>query len=312
MKYFIVLSLLSSIAIADRKPLWVYTSVYKEFITPIEEAFEKANPDIDVMVFQAGSEKIQSKLEAEFMAGKPQADVVMTSDPFWSQDLVKRGLAYAPEKKEPAPTNYFSVMVMIAHKDFETAKRPKSFKDLTKPEFKDLIQMGSPLESGTMFSTVAHLNKKYGWDFFTKLRGNNIAASGGNSTVIQKVENGEKKVGIVLLENALAAKKRGSPIEVIYPDDGGVIIPSVQVIMKTSRQIPAAEKFGDFILGEKGQNFLRSGYMYSIRKDVQAPEGAISFSDLKKKSALWEKSFVDEVSGQSKEIKRKFSAIVLR
>ena len=37
--------------------LWVYTSVYKEFIAPIVQAFEKKHPEIDVQVFQGGSER---------------------------------------------------------------------------------------------------------------------------------------------------------------------------------------------------------------------------------------------------------------
>ena len=56
--------------------LWVYTSIYKEFIAPIEAAFEAAHPDVDVQVFQAGSEKVQAKVEAELLAKKVQADFI--------------------------------------------------------------------------------------------------------------------------------------------------------------------------------------------------------------------------------------------
>src|SRR5690606_14548239 len=114
--------------------------------------------------------------------------------------------------------------------------------------YKGKIQMGSPLESGSMFSTVAHLSDTYGWKYFEKLRDNKISANGGNSTVIQKVESGEKKIGIVLLENALAAKKRKSPIEIIYPKDGVVAIPSVQFILKDSKNKAEAIKFGEYLL----------------------------------------------------------------
>jgi iron(III) transport system substrate-binding protein len=72
--------------------LWVYTSVYKEFIAPIAKAFESKNPDIQIQVFQGGSEKIQAKVEAEIVAQRPQADLIMTSDAFWPAQLVKRDL----------------------------------------------------------------------------------------------------------------------------------------------------------------------------------------------------------------------------
>src|SRR4051794_14971016 len=101
MKYLLILSLLAACASAHAEPkkqLWVYTSVYKEFIAPIEAAFEAEHPDIDVQVFQAGSEKIQAKVEAEQLAKRLQVDILMTSDPFWSTELEDRGLVLKPAK----------------------------------------------------------------------------------------------------------------------------------------------------------------------------------------------------------------------
>jgi iron(III) transport system substrate-binding protein len=294
-----------------KSELWVYTSIYKEFAAPLEAAFEKAHPDIDAQVFQAGSEKIQAKVEAELLAKKPQADIMLTSDPFWSVDLERRGLAHARPKHNAVETNYYSLMVLIAHKNVPAAQRPQAFADLTKTEFKNLIQAGSPLESGTMFSTVAYLSRKYGWEYFEKLRANNLASNGGNSTVIQKVESGEKKIGIVLLENALAGLKRGSPIEIIYPSDGAIPIPSVQVILKDAKNKANAEKFADFVLSETGQTILRGGFMYAVHPKVPAPEGAKPLSEVTAKSTAWTPAIQGEVAAASKDIKKKFAALVL-
>ncbi len=306
------ISLLPLAAQASAKTeLWVYTSIYKEFAAPLEAAFEKKYPDVDVQVFQAGSEKIQAKVEAELLAKKPQADIMLTSDPFWSVDLKRRGLAYERPGRSAIETNYYSLMVMIAHKDFAAAKRPQAFQDLAKPEFKGLIQTGSPLESGTMFSTVAYLSRKYGWEFFEKLRANGVASSGGNSTVIQKVESGEKKVGIVLLENALAAQKRGSPVEIIYPEDGSIPIPSVQVILKDASHKKEAEQFADFVLSEDGQQILRGGFMYAVHPKVPAPEGAKPLAEVTAKSTAWTPEIQAQVADGAKDIKKKFAQLIL-
>lgn len=291
--------------------LWVYTSIYKEFIGPIEAAFEKAHPDIDVQVFQAGSEKIQAKVEAELVARAVQADVMLTSDPFWSQDLVRRGLAFERPGHKAVEENYYSLMVMIAHKDMPQDKRPTAFADLAKPEYKGLIQLGSPLESGTMFSTVAYLSRKYGWEFFEKLRGNGVASSGGNSNVVARIETGEKKVGVVLLENALAARRRGSPFEIIYPADGSIPIPSVQVIMKDSKNKDAAGKFADFILSDAGQQLLVNGYMYSVNPKIAPPEGAKPLAEVTAQATPWTEQTIREVGEGAKDIKKKFAALIL-
>lgn len=303
-------SIVSSGVFAEaKKEVWVYTSVYKEFIAPIEVAFEKKHPHVDVKVFQGGSEKLQAKVEAELISKKPQVDFLMMSDPFWAADLERRGLSASQNAANR--TNYYSAMILIAHKDFPKEKRPVSFKDLAKPEFAGVVQMGSPLESGTMFSAVAILDKRYGWDFFNSLKVNKVASSGGNSTVIQKVESGEKKIGVVLLENALAAQKRGSPIDVIYPSDGAILIPSTQVVLKSSPHQKEATEFSNFIASKEGQDLLRNGYMYSVRKDVAAPEGAQPLATINKNSQEWTDQVVAEISARSKQIKAKFSETLL-
>lgn len=300
------------VSYAEKQKLWVYTSAYKEYASELEKAFEKKHPEVDVQIFQAGSEKLRTKVEAEFFAQRPVADVIMVSDPLWCRDLEKRALvAVRSGEHKTLENNYYSVMVLITHNQVPKEKRPAKFSDLTKTEYKNLIQMGNPLESGTMFTAVSVLVKKYGWDFFKKLKENELASNGGNSTVIQKVESGEKKIGIVLLENALAARKRNSPIDIVYPLDGAIIIPSVQVILKSSTHKEIASQFTDFVLSNEGQEILRAGYMYSVRKDVKAPEGAMDFADLNKNAQNPSEGQMAEMAAQSKLIKKNFSEIIL-
>lgn len=298
-------------AAGKKTELWVYVSIYKEFAAPIEAAFEKAHPDVDVQIFQAGSEKLQAKVEAELLAKKPQADVVLTSDPFWALDLESRGLLYARPGHPAAETDYYGLMVLVAHKDLPADKRPKTFQDLAKPELKGQVQLGSPLESGTTFSSVAFLSRKYGWDYFQKLRANGVGSAGGNSTVIQKVESGEKKVGMVLLENALAAQKRGSPLEIIYPEDGSIPLPSVQIILKDSPKKEVAAQFADFVISKEGQQLLRNGFMYAVHPEVPAPEGAKPLAEVAAKPAPWTPDVQKEVATGAKDIKKKFAALIL-
>ena len=308
---FFLLGLAISLPAQSATEVWVYSSVYKEFITPIATAFEKQNPDIKVQVFQGGSEKIQAKVESELMAQKPQADVIMVSDPFWPAQMAKRDLVEPRKSGAPYDISYYSLMVMIAHKDVPAAERPGKWSDLTDAKFAKKVQMGSPLESGTMFTTVAYLSQKYGWGYFEKLRKNGIASSGGNSAVIQKVESGERKLGIVLLENALAAQKRGSPIEIIYPADGGIPIPSVQLVTKSSPHKAEALKFSAFLLQAEGQTMLKAGYMYSADPNLAPPVGAKPFSEATKGATLWTPEAITKTSEQAKDIKKKFSEIVL-
>ena len=309
--FLIGISFLSQTAQAETKTPWVYTSIYKEFIAPIKKEFEAKNPGVEVSIFQAGSEKIQSKVSAELMAKKLQADLILSSDPFWCSEFKDKGHLAKVGSHEPCEFNYYSLMALVVNQDFPKSEWPKTFKELTDSRFKGKLAMGSPLESGTFFTTVSVLSDRYGWEYFKALRSNDILASGGNSSVIQKVESGEKKVGMALLENILAAKKRGSPIEIIYPEDGSISIPSVQMIFNESKEKELAAKFCEFLLSREGQKLLLNGFMYVVKPGVGEPEGAKPFAEVTKKSPKWDSALIKKYSSKGLETKKIFSKTVL-
>lgn len=305
-----ILTLIGTLPAQAATDVWVYTSIYKEFIGSIQKSFEAKNPQYRLQVYQAGSEKIQAKLEAEIASGHIQADLLAISDPFYGSQLEKRGLLENTGRGTVAE-NYQSLMVLIANKSVPSDQRPKAFADLDKPAFKNHVQMGSPLESGTMFAAVASLRDKYGWEYFERLRKNGLASSGGNAGVIQKVESGEKKFGIVLLENALAVLKKGSPIEIIYPTDGSIAIPSVQVILKSAPHKDGARAFANFLLSTEAQKILVASYMYSVDAKLPPPSGARPLKDVTVGQKLWTAESIRKTGEEAKQIKEKFAEIVL-
>jgi iron(III) transport system substrate-binding protein len=309
-KLILLVVLLGAPFAQAKEQVWLYTSIYKEFLDAIEKAFEKKYPDLDLQVFQSGSEKIRAKVQAEQVSGKVQADLIAVSDPFWARELEKEGKTLIRPEPASRQINYFSLMVLIVAKSFPERERPQSFSDLTHPRYKGMIHIGSPLESGTMFSTVALLSELYDWGYFEKLHTNKMTVSGGNSTVIQKVESGEKKIGFVLLENALAAKKRGSPIDIIYPKEGGIPIPSVQILWKDRARPQSAQKLSEFLLSKECQEILRSAWVYPSLTGISSPEGALPLEKAQG-GFRWSVATADRIAGKSTEIKKKFSAIFL-
>src|SRR3990167_5289401 len=246
--------------------LWVYTSLYNEDIEKLTPVLQQELPDIDVKWFAAGSEKVLAKVNAELASGHVNADLILTSDPFWYEQLAQKGLLLvyeSPAAKSISanlknPENYWvtvriPVMVIAYNKDvLEPLEVPTSFKDLTSTKWKGKVALGSPLESGTNFTAVANLSQKYGWDYYKQLRANETFSSGGNSTVRQKVESKEYPIGVILLENILQAKSSGSPMQEVYPSDGVVLVPSPIAIFKSSKVPDAAKRFYDFMLSQKG------------------------------------------------------------
>src|SRR5690606_10968849 len=101
-----------------------------------------------------------------------------------------------------------------------------------------------------------------GWNYFEKLKDNELASVKGNGAVLKSVANGEKPYGILVDFMALNAKAKGSPIEFLFPQEGVPAVTEPVAIMATAKNVEAAKKFVDFILSDVGQKLaLKQGYL---------------------------------------------------
>lgn len=284
----VAISASASMAMAGE--ITLYTSQPEADAAKTVERFQAANPGVTVQVYRSGTSDILSKLAAEFSAGAPQADVLFIADAV-SMELLKgqdRLLAYPEAKVDglasdayDADKTYFGSKLItsgIAYHS-EAAEKPQTWADLTKPELKGQIVMPSPLYSGAaalLLSTFVGDESK-GWDYFEKLKANELIAVRGNGAVLKSISSGEKPYGILVDFMALNAKAKGTPIEFVFPDEGVIAVTEPVAIMKTSDNVEDAKKFIDFIIGEEGQKLaLEQGYLpanASVGRPAWLPEG---------------------------------------
>lgn len=278
--------------------VWVYASVYRHVIDALEPQLKEALPGVTVHWFQAGSEKVAAKLEAELAAGGTPCDVLVTSDPFLYERFKQEGrwLRYVSPNGLRTPSRYVDVdgnyaavrlsTMVLVHRAGITP--PTSFAALTAPEWKGEVALGDPLTSGTAFTWAVSMEQALGARYFEQLRANEARVAGGNAAVLQKIEGGEAKVGVLLLENALAAKAKGSPIEIAWPSDGAVVIPGYAGIMASSQHAQAAKALVDALLSLQGQKVIAElGDMHAVDPRVPGPQGSISLDELVQRSAPW-------------------------
>lgn len=304
--------------------VWVYTSMYRHVIDAIEPKLAAALPNVKVHWFQAGSEKVQSRLDAELAAGGTQADVLLVSDPFlyerfkasgrW-QRYVSPNALRTPLSLVDLDGHYtaarLSTMVLV-HRS-ELADPPKSFFDLTQPRFAGAVALGDPLTSGTAYAWAAFMAERYGEGFFQKLRDNRARIAGGNAAVLQKLEGQEATVGVLLLENALAAKRRNSPITIVWPEDGAVVIPGDIAIFQSSRHVKAAQAVVDWLLSPEGQRLIVTlGDMHSIDPRLPGPGEERNVDALMASSQPWSQNVLERGGPLGAELKASFSAAFSR
>ena len=298
--------------------VWVYTSVYRHVIDALEPELKRAMPGVTIHWFQAGSEKVAAKLEAELAAGGTPCDVLVTSDPFLYERFKQEGrwLRYVSPNGVRTPSRYvdpdgnyaavrLSTMVLV-HKAGTTP--PASFAALTAPEWKGEVALGDPLTSGTAFTWAVSMEQALGSAYFGQLRANEARVAGGNAAVLQKLEGGEAKVGVLLLENALAAKAKGSPIEIAWPFDGAVVVPGYAGIMASSQHAAAAKALVDTLLSPAGQKIIAElGDMHAVDPRVPGPRGSISLDELVQRSAPWGEPILKHGLTEGAKVKAEFS-----
>lgn len=299
--------------------LWVYTSMYRHVLDGFEPLLATRLKGVTLRWFQGGSEKVATKLEAELSAGGSPCDVLMTSDPFLYRRLARDGhlaRSVSPNGVRTARAlvdldgHWESVRLstmVIAHRDGEEA--PRAFQELLDPKWRKEIVIGDPLTSGTAFTWAVSIERTYGEDFFTRLRANEARVAGGNAAVLQKIESGEAKAGVVLLENVLAARARGSPVAFTWPTDGAVVIPGPAAILSTSRNPLAARAFIDVMLSPEGQELIRSlGDMHAVDPRRAGPRELGNVEALLAKSAVFDEALLDRGLSSGVDVKTRFSA----
>lgn len=311
---------------SDRPQIWIYTSVYKTVVADLEPKLKAKFPEVDFHFFQAGSEEVAAKVGAEELAGGTRADILIFSDRFWFEEMAKLGRLhkYAPPSAssvEPTmknPDGYYAavsypVMVMVYNSGaIAPEKAPKTFKEMANPEWKGKFTTGSPLASGTNFTTVAFLQKAYGWDWFRSLRANDTISEGGNSSVMRRVQTKERPVGWVLLENIIPAQEKDERIKVIYPEDGAIVQTNILAITKKKEPRQLVEKVADWFFGDEGQDAMIKGHMYATVPGKPPPKGARPLPEIMKSARKWDQATVEEFMNRRESIKEDFMSIMLQ
>ncbi len=307
------------------KEFWIYTSVYKEVYPLFEPSLREAFPGVEFKWYQSGSEKIAAKVLAEERGGGTKADLLMTSDLFFYQELDKLGLLLPLQGPvfEGVPAQYrdadgafavvrFPLMVIAFNRERVTGDDvPADFEALLDPRYRGRLTMPSPLESGSTLTTVLYLHQRFGRSYFEGLRQNDVLAAGGNGATLSRIQSGERPVGIVLLENVLKAKSMGlESVEIRIPEEGALPIPSPLAIFKNTEDEDLARRVLDWFFSPAARAIVVKGFMHTAFPGDPAPEGAPAWSEIRRHP--WDLETFERWGAKRQEVKTLFQQIVLQ
>jgi iron(III) transport system substrate-binding protein len=274
-----------------------YTSLALPSAEKVAKLFEAAYPGIKVDVHRTGSQRVLQRLMQELQAGIKNADVVHTSDAghfvlLKSKQLLAR---HTPPGTEKFPAGfkdrdgyYYGLRAtvnVIAYntKTVTAADAPKTWKDLLDPRWKGKLVTAHPGYSGVIATHVLALVNLVGWDYFRQLAQNRVMIVQSAVDPAGVVASGERAVAVDGGEYTFyQTKKKGNPIEIVYPKEGVPLVVSPTAITVFAPHPSAARLFTDFTFSREIQQVLAdSEGLYTGHPEVKYPADKPKLSDLK-------------------------------
>jgi iron(III) transport system substrate-binding protein len=280
---------------AEGRVAW-YTS------TPVETAQKIANQfqqetGIKVELFRSGGSAILSRFQQELSAGRVMVDVLTHSDPAAAALMTKKGLfvPFKPKNFEKVPdaakdangayvAQRLNMMTLLVRTDkLAPGDVPKSWAELTEARYKNKLITTDPSFTSLQVSVVGMIAKTLGWDYYEKLRKNDMMVVPGNQQIVDNLKRGERLIAVGTADAYAAdARKEGHAIATIFPTDGLFVIPSPTSVVKGSPNPNAAKLFAEFMLTDAVQKlFPAEDGSYAARVDMPPPTGNPELGQIK-------------------------------
>lgn len=258
--------------------------------------FTEAYPGVKVNVVRTTANVAYQRAVQELKAGGPQCDVLSSTDISHPLTLKTQGQL---EKYVPAngatlskplqnvdPDGYFhltslgTIGIMFNTSKVNPAEAPKKWTDFLDPRWKNQVSLGHPAFSGYASIWCWEMQRLYGWDYFEKLKANNPQIGRSMLDPLTMLRSGERTVAHVGLAPAFEAKAKGDPIDVVYPEDGTMVVIAPSCILKGAKHPKAAMLFMEFMSSEAASRISVDAFGESAH-DAVLPKVGIPLAKVK-------------------------------
>ena len=277
-------SVLAGCGSGSEKQVVIYSNADDEAVEAMKETLD-ANGYEGKYLFQTfGTSELGGKLLAE---GKDiEADMVTMSsfyldsaqeqnNMFLDLTFDYKTLTEFPAFYAPITSQEGAIILNTEMLSENNLDRPESLKDLTKPEYKDLLSVTDIKSSSTAWLLMQALVSEYGENGAKDVlkgiyenAGAHIESSG--SAPLKKIRAGEVAVGFGLRHQAVADKKDGLPVDYVDPKEGNFSLTESVAVIDKKEANPLAMEMAQCIV-EKGRSELIRTYpnpIYEARRQT--------------------------------------------
>ena len=266
--------------VSAKTALTVYSTLQKEVLTPYEQAFEAANPDIDVTWVRDAGGVIHARLLAErdnvradVLFGVPVTNIVSLArdgliEPYAPKDYMKLQPMFRDKNNPPLWTGLEMYLNIVCFNTVEAEKRglpkPKTWADLANPIYKGQIAMPNPTMSNTGYGYVHSWIQKMGdekaWAFLDKLHENVSVYTNSSSTPCKYASTGEYVIGLSTDLTGPFLKTKGAPIDLLVPSDETAWDIESTAMVKGSKNPEAAKRMIDWGASKEAHTLFNKYY----------------------------------------------------
>ena len=261
-----------------------YTANFAEIEQLVIKEFNKRFPEIKVEMVRAPGGQLITRVKTEAAAGKLIADIVDHSDRALMQPLEDLFQDYAPPNAadyDPAALispKYWpraTIAWSIAYNIELVKNPPKTWMDLTKPEYDKQIGQVFAQSGGTTWTRIMFERQVLGENYWAKQAATHPILYPSGAPMADALVRGEIGIGPLLYNVVYQKKKDGAPIEIFFPPEGTPVNPYASGIPKTAAHPNAAKLFLNWCLSKEGQTFMIKdlGNLTSLKTPPAFPEG---------------------------------------
>ena len=293
----------------------VYTSVDREFASPILDKFQRDHVPCEVVrQFDIESTKtvgLVTRLMEEQQ--RTRCDVFWNNEILHTIRLQKAGLLETHRWQVPQnwPSGYMAkdktwigfaararVLLINTQKLADRAEWPRSVRELAEAKWQGNCGMALPLfgTTATHFAVLYSQSPEVQMEWFRRVAKNSIVLS-GNKQVAQAVSSGQIAWGLTDTDDAMVEKENGMPVEMIFPDQeadqpGSLLIPNTIALLKKSPHPSAARQLADYLIEPQTEERLTMGNasQFRIWPGDHAASTLAEFTDVKRMEVDFEKA----------------------
>jgi len=263
----------------------VYGSIENDTMDLIAAAFKKKT-GLEVDYWRDAANKVTDRVTAESRAGKPQADVVLTTtstmrliqkDGFLAQYDSPSAKAFPKTVTDPnlGPAYRSTVIGVVYHTGIvKPSEAPKSLEDLVKPQYKGKVVVPDPSQHTTTAQWLASLHKVMGVEkadkFIHDLAATKPLLVPSLTPAGERITTGETPIGIAFLKNVVFYGRNGVPLDYVrlgkFMGDGQSI-----TLAARSPHVSAGKAFIDYFLGEESLKIMANIGEFVTRKGIYPP-----------------------------------------